>query len=152
MTMKPSRRQAVAIGVGTLAAATLSLAPRVAGAANDADDLIRQFVGEREVKPGRILIDLPEIAENGNTISLAVKVDSPMTEASYVKEVLIVADGNPRGGVARLRFTAFSGTSEVNMRIRAAESQNLIVVAQMSDGSFYKASKHIKVTIGGCGG
>ena len=100
MTMKPSRRQAVAIGVGTLAAATLSLAPQVAGAANDADDLIRQFVGEREVKPGRILIDLPEIAENGNTISLAVKVDSPMTEASYVKEVLIVADGNPRGGVA----------------------------------------------------
>jgi len=69
-----------------------------------------------------------------------------------VTDVLIVADGNPRPGVATFKFTELSGEAEASTRIRLAKTQNVIAVAKMSDGSFYMAKKAVKVTIGGCGG
>jgi sulfur-oxidizing protein SoxY len=66
--------------------------------------------------------------------------------------VLIVADGNPRGGIATFHFSPASGIAEANTRVRLAETQNVIAVAKMNDGSFFKATKAVKVTIGGCGG
>ncbi len=83
---------------------------------------------------------------------MTVSVDSPMTEQSYVSDVLVLADGNPRGGVATFHFSPASGVAEANTRIRLAETQNVIAVAKMNDGSFFTASKQVKVTIGGCGG
>jgi sulfur-oxidizing protein SoxY len=99
-----------------------------------------------------VKLDLPEIAENGNTVPITVSVDSPMTEQSYVSEVLIVGDGNPNGGMATFHFSPLSGVAEANTRIRLAATQNINAIAKMSDGSFYTASKQVKVTIGGCGG
>jgi hypothetical protein len=75
-----------------------------------------------------------------------------MSEQSYVSDVLVVADGNPRGGVVTFHFSPASGVAEANSRIRLAGTQNVIAVAKMNDGSFFKASKQVKVTIGGCGG
>jgi sulfur-oxidizing protein SoxY len=79
-------------------------------------------------------------------------VESPMTDAAYVSDVLVVADGNPRGGVVTFHFSPASGVAEANTRIRLAETQNITAVAKMNDGSYYMASKQVKVTIGGCGG
>lgn len=75
-----------------------------------------------------------------------------MTPQSHVTDVLVVAEGNPRGGVVTFHFTPASGAAEANTRIRLAESQNVTAIAKMNDGSFFKASKQVKVTIGGCGG
>ena len=97
-------------------------------------------------------LDLPEIAENGNTVPMTVTVESPMTEQSHVTEVLVLADGNPNAGVATFHFSPASGVAEANTRIRLAATQNIIAVAKMNDGSFVMASKQVKVTIGGCGG
>jgi sulfur-oxidizing protein SoxY len=83
---------------------------------------------------------------------MTVAVDSPMTEQSHVTDVLVVADGNPNGGVVTFHFTPMSGVAEANTRIRLARTQNVIVIAKTSDGGLYTASKEIKVTIGGCGG
>ena len=83
---------------------------------------------------------------------MTITVESPMTEDSHVTDVLVVADGNPRAGVVTFHFTPASGAAEANTRIRLAATQNVIAVAKMSDGSFYTASKQVKVTIGGCGG
>jgi sulfur-oxidizing protein SoxY len=83
---------------------------------------------------------------------MTVSVESPMTEQSYVSDVLVVADGNPRGGIVTFHFSPASGMAEANTRIRLAGTQNVIAVAKMNDGSFFKASKQVKVTIGGCGG
>ena len=128
------------------------MAPRALAAKNDSDELIRKFTDGKAAAEGRIRLDLPEIAENGNTVPMTVSVESPMTEQSYVRDVLIVADGNPRGGVATFHFSPESGVAEANVRIRLAESQKIIAVARMSDGSFFTTSKAVKVTIGGCGG
>jgi sulfur-oxidizing protein SoxY len=152
MTSIYNRRQALAIGTGALAAAVSISSIVPALAANDAQDLIARFAGGKKPADGRVKLDLPEIAENGNTVPMTVSVESPMTEQSYVSEVLVVADGNPRGGVATFHFTPASGVAEANIRIRLAETQNVIAVARMNDGSLHIASKQVKVTIGGCGG
>jgi sulfur-oxidizing protein SoxY len=63
-----------------------------------------------------------------------------------------VTDENPRAGVATFHFTPQSGVAEANVRIRLAQTQNVIAIAKMNDGSLFTTSKQVKVTIGGCGG
>ncbi len=152
MTLISNRRQALAIGAGAVAAAILVSSNGPAFAANDSGDLIKKFTGGKTPAEGRVKFDLPEIAENGNTVPMTVTVESPMTEQLYVSDVLVVADGNPRAGVVAFHFSPASGMAEANTRIRLATSQNIIAVAKMSDGTFFMASKQVKVTIGGCGG
>jgi sulfur-oxidizing protein SoxY len=151
MTVILSRRQAVASSFWALAAAawTASVVP---AAANDAHDRIAKFTGGRQPAGGKIKLDMPEIAENGNTVPMTVSVESPMTEQSHVTDVLVVADGNPNGGVVTFHFTPMSGLAEANTRIRLARTQTVTAIAKTSDGAVYAASKEIKVTIGGCGG
>jgi sulfur-oxidizing protein SoxY len=147
-----NRRQALALGAGAATVAMLGASSAPALANNDAEETIKKFTGGKTAVQGKIKLDLPEIAENGNTVPMTVTVDSPMTEQSHVTEVLIVADANPRSGVATFHFTPASGVAEANTRIRLASTQDVIAVAKMNDGSFYTASKQVKVTIGGCGG
>ena len=153
MSFPLHRRRILTIAIGAAAAAASSAAPGPAFAAkNDADELIKKFTGGKTAAEGRVRLDLPEIAENGNTVPMTVSVESPMTEQSYVSDVLVVAEGNPRGGIATFHFSPASGVAEVNTRIRLAETENVIAIAKMNDGTVFKASKQVKVTIGGCGG
>lgn len=145
-----SRRQGLLLGMGVAAfAATGFAAP--AHAKNNAEDLIKAFTGGKAVEKGKVKLDVPEIAENGNTVPMTVSVESPMTAEAYVEKVLVVADGNPNAGLATFSF-APGGVAEANTRVRLAETQNVIAVAKMSDGKFYQEQKQVKVTIGGCGG
>ena len=152
MTLLANRRQAMTIGAGTVAFGLLGGSIVPASAANDSADLIKKFTGGKTPTPGRVKLDLPEIAENGNTVPMTVSVESPMTEQSHVTEVLVVGDGNPNGGMVTFHFSPASGVAEANTRIRLAATQDVIAVAKMNDGSFFTASKQVKVTIGGCGG
>jgi sulfur-oxidizing protein SoxY len=146
-----SRRQAIGAMAALAGSAFMPLAPASAETKNDAADLIKAFTGGKEPIKDKVKLDLPEIAENGNTVAMTVTVDSPMMKDSYVTAVLVVAEANPRGGVARFQFTP-SCLPEATTRIRLAETQNVVAIARMSDGSFYTGSKQVKVTIGGCGG
>lgn len=145
-----TRRQALAVGGSAIIVAAIGLKPALA--ANNSQQIIEEFTGGKAASEGKISLDLPEIAENGNTVPISLTVDSPMTKDNYVKRVVVVADGNPRGGVATFHFSPASGVAEASTRMRLAKTQNVIAIAEMSDGSFYKASKQVKVTVGGCGG
>ena len=146
-----NRRQAFALGGGFV---MLTLMPMAADAevTNDAAKWIEKFTGGKQAAKGKISLDLPEIAENGNTVPLSINIESPMTADSYVKDVMIIADGNPNAGVATLSFTPLSGKAEASIRIRLATTQNVVAIAKMSDGSVFTEQKTVKVTIGGCGG
>jgi sulfur-oxidizing protein SoxY len=146
-----SRRQALGLGAGAVAALAVPMWPTVALAKNDAEDVIKAFTGGKSPEKAKVKLELPEIAENGNTVPVTVSVESPMTTESYVKDVLILADGNPRAGVITFHFSP-SAVPEANTRIRLAETQNVVAVAKMNDGSVFMTSKEVKVTIGGCGG
>ena len=148
MRYELSRRQALALGVAGVALATVG----TPAYASLTDDAVKAFVGDAEVKEGKVEITAPEIAENGNSVPIEVMVDSAMEGDDMVEEVLILADGNPNPAVATFKFSKHSGEALASTRIRLAKSQNVVAVAKMKDGSVYRASRAVKVTIGGCGG
>jgi sulfur-oxidizing protein SoxY len=84
-------------------------------------------------------------------LPFSVAVDGPAAEGVHVQEILVVAPANPNARVIRFRFSALS-VPEASTRIRLAATQDVIAVAKLSDGTFFSASRQIKVTIGGCGG
>jgi sulfur-oxidizing protein SoxY len=147
MTRLPglTRRSALVAIAGVIAARGASATPEATR-----DWLARQAKGTP--KEGKVTLKAPEIAENGNAVPVTVSVDSEMSEASYVKALYVAADGNPNPGVITYEFTPLSGKAEVQFRARLAQTQKLVAVAEMNDGSLYMASHEIKVTIGGCGG
>lgn len=99
-----------------------------------------------------LLLELPEIAENGNTVPFTVSLEAAMAGKDMVKAIHLIASGNPLPAVATFRFTPLSGKAAVSSRMRLAKSQDVVVVAEMADGRFLMAKRAVKVTIGGCGG
>lgn len=139
------------------AAATLSLAtsPSIAQDATqpppwqqEVDSILK---GAKPIQ-GKLVLDIPEIAENGNTVPFTLSAESPMTDADYVKAMYIVSTGNPQPGVAKFKFTPESGKAQVSSRMRLGRTQDVILIAELSDGRFLTAKRNVKVTIGGCGG
>jgi sulfur-oxidizing protein SoxY len=114
--------------------------------------LLAGLLGERAPREGRVVIDIPEVAENGATVPIEVTVASPMTEADHVRELHLLAERNPSPEVAVYRFTPRSGRAFVATRIRLAESQRVHALAIMSDGTPFAASREVQVTVNGCGG
>ena len=145
-----SRREALILGGAAVALAGL---PGAAFAdAKAAADEVAKFTGGKAAEAGKIAIELPEIAENGNTVPLLVTVNLPMESGNYVSDILVLADGNPRPGVAHFQLTPMSGKAVASTRIRLAATQNIVVVAKTSGGQVFSDQKLVKVTIGGCGG
>jgi sulfur-oxidizing protein SoxY len=154
MSRRLNRREALTAGAGAFAgvcAAGVGLAAGPARAANDYADQIRQFTGGRTPVEGRMKLELPELAENGNTVPVSVAVDGALADGVHVQEIVVLAPANPNARVIRFRFSPAS-VPEASTRIRLAETQDVIAVAKLSDGAFFLASRQIKVTIGGCGG
>ena len=116
------------------------------------EEAVKKILGDTKPIDGKMLLDMPEIAENGNTVPFTVSVESPMTDADYVKAVHIVSTGNPQPGVATFHFTPQSGKASAASRLRLARTQDVIALAELSDGKVLQARKTVKVTIGGCGG
>ncbi|MDD9877076.1 MAG: thiosulfate oxidation carrier protein SoxY [Magnetovibrio sp.] len=141
------------LGAGAVAAMGIGMTSREAQAdAKAVAEAMKKLIGDKKPAAGKITLDLPQIAENGRTVPIAVEVASPMTDADHVKALHLWADKNPRPDVATFRFTPASGKARISTRIRLAKTQNIVALAEMSDGSLYMAKSEIKVTIGGCGG
>ena len=147
-----SRRAALALGAAGATLSVIGWGRDVQATPDAAKAEIAKFTGGKAATEGKISIELPEIAENGNTVPLAISVDAPMTADDHVTDVLVVAEGNPNPGVATFHFTPLSGKADASTRIRQATTQNIVVTAKTSKGAFYTASKLVKVTSGGCGG
>jgi len=152
MSISITRRQAFAVGAAAVAAAALGQSVTPVFAANNIDEMTKKFTGGATPVAGKVKLDLPEIAENGNTVPITVTVESPMSDKDYITDVIVLADGNPSAGIATFHFSPASGVAEANTRIRLANTQNIVAVAKTNDGKYYTASKQVKVTIGGCGG
>lgn len=150
-TSAATRRKFLCITLS--AAASLSVLPSSADATPEtlAAELKKMF-GDKKLLDGKIKLDLPSIAENGLVVPLGFDVQSPMTESDYVKAVHILAEGNPNPQVASFQFTPLSPKAAASIRIRLAQTQNIVGVAEMSNGELYITKREVKVTIGGCGG
>ncbi|MFN3852832.1 MAG: thiosulfate oxidation carrier protein SoxY [Phreatobacter sp.] len=149
----PHRTRREALRLAILAAAAAAIAPQTALAdAKAVEAELKKLYGDKTMAEGRIRLDVPQIAENGLVVPITVDVDSPMTDADHVKAVHVFADGNPLPGVVSFRFTPLAGKAMASTRMRLAQTQNIVCVAEMSDGKLFTAKAEVKVTIGGCGG
>lgn len=153
-TYRISRRDMLSYAsAGVLAAAGVSLFGGIARADKKMTmESIEKIASGRKVESGQITLELPQIAENGNTVPITVEVESPMTDADHVKALHIFAEGNPQPEVATFYFSPANGLAKASTRMRLAKTQNVVAVAEMSNGSLFQASTEVKVTIGGCGG
>ncbi|KIZ43765.1 MULTISPECIES: thiosulfate oxidation carrier protein SoxY [Rhodopseudomonas] len=150
-TVETTRRETLALA--GLAGLVALLAPRMSFADEQTVAAeIKKLYGDKKLDSGKINLDIPEIAENGLVVPVNVDVESPMTDADYVKAVHIFADGNPLPGIVSYKFTPASGKAAASTRMRLAKTQNIICIAEMSNGNLYTAKANVKVTIGGCGG
>ena len=137
--------------LGAAAGIAGSIAWRNAGAA--ADDLaaaVKAFAGNAPTRPGRVLLDIAPLVENGNVVPITVTVESPMTAADHVKAIAVFNERNPQRDVVVFHLGPRAGRAAVSTRIRLATSQQLIAVAQMSDGSCWTHSVDVIVTLAAC--
>src|ERR1700710_2936982 len=95
---------------------------------------IRQFVGSAQVRKGRVELDVPPLVENGNTVSLVVSVDSPMTSKDYVKSIRVFNEKNPQPNVINVHLGPRAGKARISTRFRLADTQMITAIAEMSDG------------------
>jgi sulfur-oxidizing protein SoxY len=147
----------VAVAAGSLsvpAPAGAQGSSQALGLQESVQDGLKRVFGGRPMKDGAAIIklDIPPIAENGAVVPVNIEVDAPMTPASYVKTIWIVADKNRIPIVARATLTPEAGQAFVGANIRLGETTDVRAVVEQSDGTLLTARREVKVTVGGCGG
>ena len=108
------------------------------------------FTGGLTPQVGRVVLVLPPLVENGNAVPVTVTVDSPMTKDDHVTTLALFNERNPLPDIAQFTFGPRSGTARVSTRIRLGETQNIIAIARMNDGSFWSSSVEVIVTLPAC--
>ena len=145
----PSRRSLLA-GALSLALFAVSPAPAEATPESMAEAMREALGGSPQITPGRVRLEIPELAENGNSVPLKVSVDSPMTAADHVAMIYIFSEKNPSSNVVRFHLGSRCGRARVQTSIRLASTQRITAVAKMSDGSLWSATAQVVVTAGAC--
>jgi sulfur-oxidizing protein SoxY len=125
-------------------------APARANTPGQMEAAIRSVAGQAKIQKGRVMLDLPPLVENGNTVSMSVTVDSPMTRENHVKAIHVFNEKNPQPNVITVRLGPRAGKAQVSTRIRLADTQKVIAIAEMSDGSFWSDTQEVIVTLAAC--
>ena len=111
---------------------------------------IRNVVGAAVVRTGKVKLDVPPLVENGNTVPMTVSVASPMTPEDHVKSIHVFNEKNPQPNIGNFYLGPQSGRAQISTRIRLADSQKIVAIAKLSDGSFWSASVDVVVTLAAC--
>ena len=149
MHENPLTDRRVFLTTGTAAALLMTLRPAQATPAA-MKVAINDVVKGATVRPGRVKLDVPPLVENGNTVPLVVSVDSPMTDVQHVVSIHIFNEKNPQPNVGNFYLGPRAGRAQVATRIRLADTQTLIAIAKLSDGSFWSATADVVVTLAAC--
>jgi sulfur-oxidizing protein SoxY len=144
-----TRRQFLGLAGGVVAFGVVTLRPAEATPAMLAS-AIRNVVGAAVAKTGKVRLDIPPLVENGNTVPMTVSVTSPMTSNDYVKSIHVFNEKNPQPNVGNFYLGPRAGRAQVSTRIRLADSQKIVAIAQLSDGSFWQTSVDVVVTLAAC--
>jgi sulfur-oxidizing protein SoxY len=146
---RTTRRRFLA-GAGAFAGG-LALSIRPADATPEAmADAIKAVIGNTKLNEGKVKLDLPPLVENGNTVPLTVSVESPMTQAAHVRRIHLFNEKNPQPNVATFHLGPRSGRARVSTRLRLADTQHVVAIAELSDGSLWTTKVHVIVTIAAC--
>ena len=142
-----TRRRVLSTAAG---AGFTAFAPAAGATEGAMAEAIRELIGEAALEPGKVKLELPPIVENGNTVPLTVSVESPMTQADHVESIHIFNQKNPQPYVAAFYLGPRAGKAYIATRIRLADSQRIVAIARLSDGSFRSGSADVIVTLAAC--
>jgi sulfur-oxidizing protein SoxY len=111
---------------------------------------IRNVVGSAVIKFGKVKLDMPPLVENGNTVPMTISVMSPMTPDDYVRSIHVFNEKNPQPNMGNFYLGPWCGRAQVSTRVRLADSQKIVAIAQLSDGTFWQTSVDVVVTLAAC--
>jgi sulfur-oxidizing protein SoxY len=134
--------------LGTLA--SLAFLPPASATPASMREAIAAFTGGAVPIEGGLRLEVPGLVENGNSVPVSVTVDSPMTDSAYVRRIAVFNEKNPQPQVAVFRLGPRSGAARVGTRMRMADSQRIVAVAELSDGSFRQHATDVIVTLAAC--
>jgi sulfur-oxidizing protein SoxY len=143
--MNATRRHTLLLLAGALAA-PLPAAAEI----GDAKTAIAKLTDGKEPKPGRVKLDIPSIAENGNAVPISVTIESPMNAADHVSAIHLIAERNPLPVLASFHLGPRSGKAGVSSRIRLAASQRITAIAVMADGTAWSDGADVVITLAAC--
>jgi sulfur-oxidizing protein SoxY len=147
--MRPSRREFL---IGSAGIGLASALPLESAAATPAmlEEAIRNVIGEGNLQTGKITLEVPPLVENGNTVPVTIIVDSPMSKADHVKAIHVFNEKNPQPHVISITLGPRAGKARIATRIKLADTQRIVGIAEMSDGSFWTGEANVIVTIAAC--
>jgi len=143
-----TRREFLALAGGA-AMLAVTLRPAEATPATMAA-AIRNVTGGEPVKTGKVKLDVPPLVENGNTVPMTVSVASPMAPEDHVRSIHVFNEKNPQPNIGNFYLSPHAGRAQVSTRIRLADSQKVVAIAKLSDGTFWSASVDVIVTLAAC--
>ena len=155
-TCKPARSASRRDALRLMGAATAGCAlplirvTPLAAAPTDMRTAIGKITGGAAVSAGRVQLEIPPLVENGNTVPCTVTVESPMTPADHVRAIHVVTEKNPQPNVISCRLGTRAGRAKISTRCRLSDTQTVVAIAEMSDGSFWSDSTHVIVTLAAC--
>ena len=130
--------------------AAFGQAPPAFAQSADSEALVKSVTHGKAAKVGRVKLDLPLLADNGNSVAMKVSVESPMTAEDHVKTIRLLSERNPEREMAAFHLGPHSGRAEITSRVRLAGSQRVVALAEMSDGSYWMGTADVTVTLSAC--
>jgi sulfur-oxidizing protein SoxY len=128
----------------------VSVLPALGAAEPDLEAAVRAWAGSAAPRDGRVKLVIAELVENGNAVPVTVRVDSAMTPADHVTEIVLFNQRNPQRDVARFQLGPQNGRAEVSTRIRLATTQQIVALARLNDGSVWQQRVDVLVTLAAC--
>ena len=139
-----ARRDILLAGLGTLLLRPAGATPERLRAA------LAAYTGGAPLREGRVTLDIAPLVENGNVVPVRIGVTSPMTATDHVRRIALFTSRNPQPEVLVMHLGPHSGRAEVATRMRLATSQQVLAVAELSDGTFWRYGLDIIVTLAAC--
>jgi sulfur-oxidizing protein SoxY len=113
--------------------------------AKSAADALKSLGAANAAPSPEVLIEVPQIAENGAVVPVEITSNVRGTTS-----ILVLIDHNPFPLVAKFDFSE-NALPFAKLSVKMGETSEVRVVAE-AGGKYYFATQEVKVTIGGCGG
>lgn len=134
---------------GTLLGLAIALFPLPLSATpSDVAESMADLFGIRPMEEGPITLELPALAETGNSVPLTVRCDTEAMGA--VKRLAVFTEMNPRPVACVATFGPMAGEAMLTTNLRLAGTQAIVCVAETDDGRLFSSRQEVRVVVGAC--
>ena len=149
LPVSPARRRALA---GARALAALRAVPARAAAAPALPDIpeLQALLAGRAPKQDRLVLELPRLADDGNTVPVRLMLPGPFAAGAPVRTLALFSERNPVRTIIVVDYPLAVARVEFETRIRLAGSQRIVGVAVLADQTVYVAVAAIEVAASAC--